>query len=404
MNLLLVIEGDIATTQIIEQVLGACRAFNVEYRKAYLDRLRAADFDGSVVPLFVRCGDPAAAVWMRALATAQRPFLYYIDDNFWRIVGTSGLATYYRHPVVRQTLEFAVATATKVLTSSTELANFLERFGARTVVLPTHFDFSLIAAAQPPALPPDEVRIGFAGSLSRVNDLDIIAPIVGQVLERFPQAVFEFIGAAPRRLKPGARVRFFPYAGDYAAYVRFQMQRGWAIGLAPLADHEANRGKTDNKYREYGAFRCAGVYSAIPPYTRVVKPGLSGVLVENTPEAWYDAVVALLSDPIARAAIAEHAFDDVEAHYRISAVASHWATAVSDTAAHAVAKPIDKRGLDTNLRRARFARLRPHLAAAYHEGGAVLVGKRLLGKALGYLIAVAKAVGRKVRRRERPGR
>src|SRR5438309_830168 len=136
-DVLVVIEGEIATTQLIEQILKNCIAFGVRYKTRFLDELRVADFAPHTIPLFIRCGDPVARTWTDALSKAGRPYVYYIDDNFWRIVGSTPLAAYYRHRIVRRSLEFSVTHAQTVITSSAELARFISRFNHSTVVLPT---------------------------------------------------------------------------------------------------------------------------------------------------------------------------------------------------------------------------------------------------------------------------
>src|SRR5690606_19026397 len=149
-----------------------------------------------------------------------------------------------------------------------------------------------------------EVRIGFAGSTSRGGDLRLIAPAIAPILKKYPEAVFEFAGTLPEGIAPSPRIRFFSYDDDYERFVRFQHARGWAIGLAPLTDHLANRCKTDNKYREYGGCGSAPILSNIPPYTDVVQPGVTGLLVANEADAWHAAIERLLAHPQEREAIA----------------------------------------------------------------------------------------------------
>jgi glycosyltransferase involved in cell wall biosynthesis len=73
--------------------------------------------------------------------------------------------------------------------------------------------------------------------------------------------------------------------------------------------------KTNNKYREYGGCRVAGVYSATSPYVECVRHGETGLLVANDPEAWIAALEALIDAPALRAAIADRAFEDVRRNY-----------------------------------------------------------------------------------------
>ena len=82
-DVLLVVEGEIATTQLIERILLACESYGLRYRKKLLSRLKIQDFSTDTIPLFVRCGDPVFERWVDLLLQARHPYIYYIDDNFW---------------------------------------------------------------------------------------------------------------------------------------------------------------------------------------------------------------------------------------------------------------------------------------------------------------------------------
>jgi len=379
-SILVIIEAEIATTHLIEQVLKACDRHGIGYNVQFLDKLQTSDFAAGTIPLFIRCGDPLALSWTKALVDARYPYTFYIDDNFWRILGDSPLAEYYRHPIVRQSLEFSISNAQAVLTNSHELAKFLSPFNRRVSVLPTFFDFSLIEGVEPSST--EEIRIGFAGSPSRIDDLNLISSLIAPILEKFPQATFEFAGTLPRGIVPNDRVVYFPHTQDYNNYIRFQAARNWAIGLAPVIDHEANRSKTDNKYREYGACRCVGIYSNISPYSDVVKNSVTGLLVENTPTDWLEAVTDLLAHPAKRAAMAQDALGDVKARYDISHVSKVWAeffVGFAGQFSHK-ARPLGAEMPWPRKLRRRFDRARLNLAIVYHEGGLPLVIRRTVQK------------------------
>lgn len=319
----MVIEDEIATTQLIEQVLHACHPLGIRYTKVRLADMTFGHLNSRTIPLFVRCGDPGLNLWIKLLRRARHPYLYYIDDNFWEIQGDSAVAQYYREPAIRHSLEFAVTHAHKVLTNSQVLASYLRRLSARLHVLPPFFDFSLIEGCTREQS--EEFRIGFAGSVTRRDDLQLIASVVQPTLDRIPNAVFEFCGVMPPGVVPGARVRFFEHTSSYADFIRFQAGRNWAIGLAPLRDTSANRAKTNNKYREYGACAIAGVYSDTLPYQGSVEPMVTGLLVEPSGDAWLSAIARLAVEPDLRNRIAGNAERDVRAKFCVKVVADVWA-------------------------------------------------------------------------------
>lgn len=379
-SLLVIIEAEIATTHLIERMLTACEPYGIAHKVQFLDKLTHADFTPNVMPLFIRCGDPMAFSWAQTLVDARYPYLFYIDDNFWRIVGNSPLAEYYRHPAIRLSLEFMVSNARMVITNSRQLADFLTQFNERTAILPTFFDFSLIEEVRQTG--DEAIRIGFAGSPSRADDLELISPLINPILEKFPKVVFEFAGVMPKGIEPRDRILFFPHTHDYKGYIRFQAARKWAIGLAPLIDHEANRSKTDNKYREYGACGCAGIYSDIPPYNDVVENSVTGLLVSNNGSAWLDALTDLIANPDKRVAISEAALGDVRSRYDITHVAKTWADFFADLSSKMPRKAIKFDKPIPWRRRAlqRIERIRLGIAILHREGGWSLVVQRIARK------------------------
>lgn len=330
LDILLIVEADIATTALIERVLLACAPLGIDYRKRYLRNLRLSDFAAETIPMFVRVGDPGRDIWVDLLAKARRPYIYYLDDNFWKIKGNSPLALYYQNPRVRRTLERFVCGAQIVLTSSEVLQAYLFRYNKAVRFVPAFFDFSLIRDVVPE--PTSERRIGFAGSTSRKDDLAIVVPAVKATLDRFNDVVFEFIGVMPPGLHPGPKVRFFPPMSDYSEFVGFQASRGWQIGLAPLLVNASNRSKTNNKFREYGACGIAGIYSELEPYAEVVD-GQTGLLVEHSSAAWAVAISNLLGQPDLTRHIGEQARSAIRARYSVETVASQWAVEFKGVAA-----------------------------------------------------------------------
>jgi len=329
LSILLVLEGEIATTQLIERLLQASGQFGIRYRKIHLASLRLQDFEGHAVPLFVRCGDPVLKVWIDLLRRAGHPYLYYIDDNFWELQDNSPVGRYYRDPAVRESLALVVSEASQVLTNSEVLASYLGRFSRHVRVLPAFFDFSLIDGCVRENTP--ELRIGFAGSANRTDDLEMIQHVIEPVLDRVPNSVFEFCGAMPPGVREGGRIRYFRYTDSYADFIRFQASRNWAIGLAPLRDHAANRAKTNNKYREYGACGIAGVYSNITPYQNSVIDGMTGLLADGTDEAWLSAILFLSHEGLERERIARTAEQDVRDKHCVVGVARVWADRIRET-------------------------------------------------------------------------
>ncbi|WP_172587074.1 glycosyltransferase [Cupriavidus taiwanensis] len=327
----LVIEGEIPTTHIIGRLISEA-AGNAEG----VCKLLVADFlpgrmQSNAIPLLIRVGDPSAAPMVKWMLRRKIPYLYYIDDNFWELQGEGPLIAYYRAKEVRETLELVVRNANTVIVNSPHLGKYLhDRFAASVMVLPAPFDFSLLSGLAPPPAHEHEVRIGFAGSATREKDFIAILPALERVLAERPQVTMHFFGYCPPSLHGSDRVAYHPHMGSYEDFIKFKHASALDIGLAPMADTESNRYKTNNKYREYGALGIAGVYADSPPYRDSVKDGVSGRVVRQDPAAWYQAILELVDNPQQRAAMGAAAYEDVRKHYAQDVVAMQWRRLLED--------------------------------------------------------------------------
>jgi glycosyltransferase involved in cell wall biosynthesis len=104
----------------------------------------------------------------------------------------------------------------------------------------------------------------------------------------------------------------------------------WSFAIAPLADLPSARGKTDNKYREYGACRIPAIYSDHPVYSRGVTDGRNGLLVPHTEQGWYEGLQRMMADATLRENLARTAYDDVVARYPVEAAAQAWLDTFQD--------------------------------------------------------------------------
>ena len=111
-------------------------------------------------------------------------------------------------------------------------------------------------------------------------------------------------GATARRKPPAAvpNVRHHGLIYGYDRYLRRFSRAGYDIGLAPLPDDVFHRSKSNNKFREYGASRVAGIYSHNDAYSNCVEHEVSGLLVSNDAGHWYDALERLIEDEALRLA------------------------------------------------------------------------------------------------------
>ncbi|WP_429098386.1 hypothetical protein [Aeromonas veronii] len=327
LNTILIYEAEIATTQLVERVLANPNLFNLkkEISQNALSNLdKLLNDNEEHLPIIIRSASPETIQMVRIYVQKAIPFVYYIDDNFWEIKGDTPLAKYYQHPIIRDGLKYIVGHASMVLCNSAPLADYIrERYTKRVSVVPPMFDFNLLEGVH--SYCGEEIRIGFAGSSSRLKDINFLKNVIPDILEKYPRVVFEFAGVMPEGLKISDRIRYFKPVSSYADYISFQYSRGWKIGLAPLLGSESDCYKTNNKFREYSACYTAGIYSDSLSYKGSLKNNVNGLVCYSlNPQEWLLAISSLLDDAALRDHLAHTAHEFVKKHYDVNIISMAW--------------------------------------------------------------------------------
>lgn len=316
---LLIADGDIPTTWILSRILA--QAFgDIEVRRA--DQLLGTDVQRDALIVSRLC-HPGYAWLPRYLAERGRRYAYFLDDNFWELDETVDrqLVPYFTNPAVVATLDEFITKAGVVLVMSKRLRDYILRRHplARVEYIVPGVDLDGIAATAgrrgSDSRVEGEVRIGYP-TTRRTSVSELLVAVIKTIHELHGQRVyFEFVGWAPDELGTAANVRLQPHIDKYEAYIAYALERRWDLGIAPLLGSHFEAFKTQVKYREYGALGVAGAYSAVAPYTDYVDHGVTGLLVDNTVDAWVSALDRLIRTPQLRASIVANAREDVRRHY-----------------------------------------------------------------------------------------
>ncbi len=251
--------------------------------------------------------------------------IYAVDDDFSALDPETPLGRRYRDLDAWNRILELCRTCRNVWTFSRMLADKLASTNPRIVVLPAMASIERIDGLRAAAGVPDEPAkvIGYAGQPTHFPDLASIAGPIESVLEAHPDWSVEVVNVDPGDLARHPRVRHFPAFQNVESYYRFMVDRNWAIGLAPLVPGPGNAAKTDNKYREFGSLRIAGVYSPVPPYFGSVAQGITGFFA-STADEWTASTSMLIDDPQLRARIVQCAHQDVAARYSIARIATRY--------------------------------------------------------------------------------
>lgn len=250
-----------------------------------------------------------------------RPVLYMLDDNWFTMSREwpdyAGMiepgTAFYENALA------CIRDADAVVTYSPVMREYLASH-ARQVFLQT-MPIDLRAFPAPAVRRDSGLTIGYAGS-PRQGDIAFRALV--ELARRYPELTVFYLGwGVPDVLReiPARQVKLLPGTHSYADYARQLAALAPDIGFAPLGRTEAERAKNPTKYLDYAAVKCAGVYSAVEPYTVAVRHGETGILTAGeTVEDWVQAAETLMHDRALLNRIRAAAYADVRCTYEVDVV------------------------------------------------------------------------------------
>jgi glycosyltransferase involved in cell wall biosynthesis len=225
----------------------------------------------------------------------------------------------------RETFRANFKKADMVTTTTDELASEFKLINPNTVVLPNLITPSWFPKA--PEMVKKEVRIVWQGAAGHYEDLFFLHPIITKVLAKHDNVKFIFFG--DHRFKKlfdkcdQNKIEFHNWVGLDAYPYKLSLLNG-DIGLCPLVDNEFNRSKSAIKWMEYSMCGMATIASDIPPYSKVISNGNTGLLCKEDEKEWEDAIEKLIKDKANRWAIACQAKEEVLKNHNIETKLHLW--------------------------------------------------------------------------------
>lgn len=286
--------------------------------------VKKRDIEWCDIVVLCRNIHPDTASWFLQVIKLGKPYIYDIDDNFFDMPTDSPLGRYHREPSRIKMLKEYIRLAQLVRVYSSPMYDRSRKINQNVIKVAAPLDWRLIESAKDKS-EQRIVKIVYATSRSNDNLAEIFKPALIRVLENYSEQVqIYFLGYNPIEFRKYSNVFFKPMIFDYESYLKSFSSAGYDIGLAPLLNDVFHRSKTNNKFREYGASRIAGIYSNVDVYSACVEHNKTGYLVENDPDAWYDALSMLIQDADLRLTIQAHAFRFVRANYSEETFSSLW--------------------------------------------------------------------------------
>jgi glycosyltransferase involved in cell wall biosynthesis len=173
--------------------------------------------------------------------------------------------------------------------------------------------------------PHDGVTIGYHGSLTHNEDLQMVAPSIRRVLED-TNAHFDLLGAVQFKDAGELFSTFHDYLLDrvfvaggtegWEGFPQLLAKQKWDIGIAPLIEDTFNRGKSHIKWMEYSMIGIPTIVSKVYPYCEAID-GVPTVEQDKTgkicssPAQFYRALKELIDDKSKREYLAKNAKEAV---------------------------------------------------------------------------------------------
>ncbi len=219
--------------------------------------------------------------------------------------------------VARRTMEIADL----ITTTTNHLADKLRKINKNVAVLPNYMDMERWDL---PKLhnQSDTIRIGWAGSITHLNDLKSIVEPLRRICEEFPQVRLIFIGeqrivdelkGCPVECMLGVPFDVWP-----ARLNGLQLD----IGIAPLLSTEFNKCKSNIKWLEYSIAEIPGIYSPTVYRHRRFEPKFG--LIADRPDEWYRAIKHLIDYPERRKEIVDSSYRLMHLKFDLKKHISKW--------------------------------------------------------------------------------
>ena len=212
-----------------------------------------------------------------------------------------------RHGKLMQACDYAITTTKALADELKTYKNFKEVFIDRNS-MSDEMVYHAEQAIKEVKRDDEKVVIGyFSGTNTHNEDFQMVAPALVRILKKHKNAYIKLAGRldAPEALKGYEdRLIFTPYV-DWRR-LPYEV-RECDITLSPLVDTLFNRAKSEIKWSESALVQVPTVASDIGAFSEMVQNGKTGILADNTEEAWFDAIDMLVADKNLRETIAQNA-------------------------------------------------------------------------------------------------
>ena len=268
--------------------------------------------------------------WMDMKERHQKPFLMEIDDYIADVpIGNEAHEQYGPGSTRFKVCMEQMRLSDGLIVSTPYLAEMYKGINEKIYVVPNSIDFKVWDGLSRKRSP--RIRIGWIGGGTHGPDLEMIAPSIRNVLDKYKDVWFYCIHGVPQIYKDMPKVYWTRSWAKINLYPRFMASYKFDIGIAPLIDNNFNRGKSNLRWLEYSALKIPCVASPLPDFKRVIKHEKNGYLAESEKD-WVGYLSQLIENESKRKAVGDSAYDTIKKDFNVSKNARHYMQLLKEVA------------------------------------------------------------------------
>ncbi len=221
-----------------------------------------------------------------------------------------------------------IKNADLVTVSTDGLKSLYSSYSDKIVVLNNFFSDELITKKVSfPRYSDGPVKILFSGTITHEPDFKEIEGVLRRILNEFADAVELLMwgGTTFSSLSQLKNVKIIDeFYNDYYKYLERLQSIEADFAVIPLNDNLFNRSKSHIKWIEYSACGIPGIYSNVGEYSISIRNEITGILVDNNYEQWYNAIRRFIEDENFRETIARNAYEIVHRDFTFEKNCHEW--------------------------------------------------------------------------------
>lgn len=251
----------------------------------------------------------------------KKPFFTEIDDNVFA-VGKHHQAFESYNPGSEAELitKHQIENSTGLIVSTENLRTVMEDYNPNVWVIPNAIDFEVWDNLKDKKRTSKKIRIGWAGGGSHITDLEMIVPTVKNILQKFKNVEFCFLGGVIPELKNLDRVEAHYKWYPIDKYPQALKDLNLDIAIAPLKDSLFNRAKSNLRWLEYSALMIPTVCSNVEPF-KCIRNKKDGFIVSADNDEMEDTLAELITNESLRKQVGRNAYERVKKDYNAEIVA-----------------------------------------------------------------------------------